>query len=141
MHRSLIAVVLLLLAPLANAQVYKWTDANGTVHYSETPPTQGTQFKQVKATGSASSLVSPAASPVPAPPTDEASAAPPLPVADTPANHHALCESLKSNIAALQGSAPVVMQEGGKPTVLDDSQRKEQTGTAQAQYQQYCQAQ
>ena len=42
---------------------------------------------------------------------------------------------------ALQGSAPVVMQEGGKPTVLDDSQRKEQTGTAQAQYQQYCQAQ
>jgi Domain of unknown function (DUF4124) len=141
MHRSLIAVALLLLAPLAYAQVYKWTDPNGTVHYSETPPTQGTQFKQVKTSGSASSLASPAPAPVPAPQTDEASAAPALPIADTPANHHALCESLKSNIAALQGSGPVVMQQGGKPTVLDDSQRKEQTGTSQAQYQQYCQSQ
>ncbi len=44
MHRSLIAVALLLLAPLATAQVYKWTDASGTVHYSEAPPAQGTKY-------------------------------------------------------------------------------------------------
>ena len=140
MHRSLIAVALLLLAPLANAQVYKWTDANGTVHYSETPPVEGTKFNKVKTNGS----VEPLAAPTPAANTEQASAAPaapPAPIADTPENRHTLCESLKTNIAALQGSAPVVMQQGGKSTALDDGQRKEQTGAAQAQYQQYCQAQ
>jgi hypothetical protein len=139
MHRSLIAVALLLLAPLANAQVYKWTDAGGTVHYSETPPVQGTKFDKVKTNGS----VEPLAAPAPTANGEQAStapAAPTAPVADTPENRHTLCESLKSNIAALQGSGPVVMQQDGKPTALDDSQRKEQTGTAQAQYQQYCQS-
>jgi Domain of unknown function (DUF4124) len=140
MHRSLIAVALLLLAPLAYAQVYKWTDANGTVHYSETPPVEGTKFNKVKTNGS----VEPLAAPMPTAngeQTSAAPAAPPAPVADTPENRHTLCESLKSNLAALQGSGPVVMQQDGKPAALDDSQRKEQTGTAQAQYQQYCQAQ
>ena len=140
MHRSLIAVALLLLAPLANAQVYKWTDAGGTVHYSESPPVEGTKFNKVKTNGS----VEPLAAPVPAPTTAQSSAtpaAPPAPIADTPENRRTLCESLKSNIAALQGSGPVVMQQDGKPTALDDSQRKQQTGASQAQYQQDCQSQ
>jgi hypothetical protein len=33
------------------------------------------------------------------------------------------------------------MQQGGKPAVLNDAQRKQQTATANAQYQQYCAAQ
>jgi hypothetical protein len=141
MHRSLIAVALLLLAPLANAQVYKWTDAGGTVHYSESPPpAQGTQYKQVKTNGSVTPLVAPAPAVNPAQ-ASTAPAAPASPIADTPENRHTLCESLKTNIAALQGSGPVVMQQDGKSTALDDSQRKEQTGSAQAQYQQYCQSQ
>jgi hypothetical protein len=140
MHRSLIAVALLLLTPLANAQVYKWTDASGTVHYSESPPVEGTKFNQVKTNGSVEPLAAPAA----AAKTEQASAAPAAsaaPIADTPENRHTLCESLKSNLAALQGGGPVVMQKDGKPTALDDSQRKEQAGSAQAQYQQYCQSQ
>ncbi|MFZ0870731.1 MAG: DUF4124 domain-containing protein [Rhodanobacter sp.] len=140
MHRSLIAVALLLLAPLANAQVYKWTDASGTVHYSESPPVEGTKFNKVKTSGT----VEPLAGPTPTANGEQGStppAAPPAPVADTPENRHTLCESLKSNLAALQGSGPVVMQQDGKPTALDDSQRKEQAGSAQAQYQQYCQSQ
>jgi hypothetical protein len=140
MHRSLIAVALLLLTPLANAQVYKWTDASGTVHYSETPPAQGTKFNKVKTNGSVEPLVAPAPAANPAQ-ASTAAAAPAAPIADTPENRHTLCESLKTNIAALQGSGPVVMQQDGKSTALDDSQRKEQTGSAQAQYQQYCQAQ
>jgi hypothetical protein len=46
---------------------------------------------------------------------------------------------LKSNLAALQGAGPVVMQQNGKTTALDDDQRKQQAGTTQAQYDQYCQ--
>jgi hypothetical protein len=140
MHRSLIAVALLLLMPLAHAQVYKWTDPNGTVHYSETPPAEGTKFNKVKTSGG----VDPIAPPAPAAPAAAASTAhapAPAPIADTPENRHALCDSLKSNLAALQGSGPVVVQQGDKSAALDDAQRKERTAIDQGQYQQYCQSQ
>lgn len=139
MRRLLIAVTLLLLAPLAIAQVYKWTDASGTVHYSQAPPASGTNYKQIKTNGSVEPLAAPVAK-NPAESNSEAAAMPGKPIADTPENRGKLCESLKSNLAALQGSGPVVMQQEGKPTALDDGQRKQQIDTTQAQYQQYCQA-
>ena len=144
MHRSLIALALLLLAPLATAQVYKWTDAGGTVHYAQAPPPEGTKYKEVKTSGS----VQPQAVPAPVATADssgggssEGGTESPKPVTDTPENRNKLCASLKSNLAALNGSAPVVMQVNGKTTALDDSQRKQQATTAQSQYQQYCQSQ
>lgn len=137
MRRSLIAVALLMLAPLAAAQVYKWTDAHGTVHYSEAPPATGTTYKQLKTNGTAPATAAPNTANSESAPT--AAPVPSSPVADTPENRNKLCDSLKSNLAALQGSGPVVMQQNGKPTALDDNQRKQQTGSAQAQYQQFCQ--
>ena len=140
MQRSLLVVVLLLLAPLAFAQVYKWTDAGGTVHYSETPPTTGTNFKRIKTGGSADPIAAPTPAAADAEKTEGTTPATPAkPVADTPENRAHLCESLKTNLSALQGSAPVVMQQEGKPVALNDSQRKAQLSAAQAQYQQYCQ--
>ncbi len=142
MSRSLIVVALLLLAPLAAAQqIYKWTDAKGTVHYSQSAPPQGTRFTQVKLAGGVESSADstpaqPAAETAPPP----AAPAPSGPVADTPDNRAKLCDTLKSNLATLQGSGPVVMQQNGKPTVLDDAQRKQQIDSANAQYQQYCAA-
>ncbi|WP_426688907.1 DUF4124 domain-containing protein [Rhodanobacter ginsengiterrae] len=137
MRRSLIAVALLLLAPLATAQVYKWTDGSGTVHYSEAPPAQGTKFEKVTTTGS----VEPLAPPPSSEPTEsrQAPAQPARPVADTPENRASLCTTLKSNISALQGGGPVVMQQNGKAVALDDAQRKQQVASAQAQYDQFCQ--
>ncbi|MDE2316814.1 MAG: DUF4124 domain-containing protein, partial [Xanthomonadaceae bacterium] len=39
MSRMPIVLALLLIAPLAAAQqIYKWTDATGTVHYSQSAP-------------------------------------------------------------------------------------------------------
>lgn len=142
MHRLLIAVALLLLAPLATAQVYKWTDAHGTVHYSEAPPVQGTKYSKVTTTGTVEPLSKPAS---PANTEDSSSgskepAAAPKTVADTPENRKALCDSLKSNLATLQSSSPVVMQQDGKTNALDAAQRKQQIDTAQGQYNQYCQA-
>ena len=137
MRRSLIAVALLLLAPLATAQVYKWTDAGGTVHYSEAPPAEGTKFEKVTTTGTVAPLAPPPAAegsearPSPAPPAE--------PMADTPENRAQLCTTLKSNISALQGGGPVVMQQNGKSVALDDAQRKQQVDSAQAQYDQFCQ--
>ncbi len=142
MHRLPIALVLLLLAPLASAQVYKWTDASGTVHYSEAPPSQGTRFTRVTTTGTVQPLAKPS---TPAAETsdrteggsNEGNGA--QKVADTPANRKTLCASLQSNLTTLQGSGPVVLQKDGKATALDAAQRKQQISTAQAQYNQYCQ--
>jgi hypothetical protein len=136
MRRSVLAVALLLLIPAVSAQVYKWKDASGTVHYSEAPPPQGTKFEKIHTSGSAEPLAQPA----PVAPQEGAMepAPPPAKVADTPENRAKLCSSLKSNLGALQGSGPVVMEQGGKPQALDNAQRKQQIATAQAQYDQYC---
>jgi hypothetical protein len=137
MRRLPLAFVLLLLAPAAAAQVYKWTDSHGTVHYSETPPPQGTPFKRITLTGTVESAPRPAPSPAtePAPqPQPEAQPA----MADTPENRAKLCSSLKSNLDALRGKGPVVMEQQGKPVALDDQQRKQQTATAEKQYVQFC---
>lgn len=138
MHRALIALALLLPVSLASAQVYKWKDASGTVHYSETPPpSQATKYKQM--TPAADAPATPAAAPAAAP-APAASAPAQTTVADTPENRAKLCGSLKTNLAALQGSGAVVMQQGDKQTALDAAQRKQQADASQAQYQLYCQS-
>ena len=140
MRRLLIATALLLVAPLVAAQAYKWTDANGTVHYSDAPPPQGTKYNKVTTSGS----VEPVAAPEPASTSNADSSSnsqPPAkqqPMADTPENRAKLCANLKSNIDMLKGNGPVVMQEGDQQKVINADQRKQQQATAQAQYQQYC---
>ncbi|MEO9078011.1 MAG: DUF4124 domain-containing protein [Rhodanobacter sp.] len=140
MHRLLIAVVLLLLAPLlaTAAQVYKWTDASGTVHYSEAPPATGINFSKVTTTGTVQPTVKPPATEtVDASDTSSASTQT-MPMADTPTNRKALCAALETNLNTLRGDTPVVMQQDGKTTALDTAQRKQQLSTTQAQYDQYC---
>lgn len=137
MYRSLIAVALLLLAAQVNAQVYKWTDASGTTHYAQSPPAQGTKFEKVTTTGTAEPLAKPVAAPTPPPATEPG--AEKKPMADTPENRAKLCDSLKTNLAALQGTGAVVMQQDGKTVALDDAQRKQQIDAAQSQYNQFCQ--
>lgn len=140
MRRLTIAVALLLLAPVALAQVYKWTDAHGTMHYSQTPPAQGTHYTQITTAGSERQPTPDTATTKPesaaAQPTKVSSA----PVADTPENRSKLCASLKANLDLLNGGTPVVMQEGGAPKALDDAGRKQEVATADAQYAQYCSA-
>ena len=41
MRRTALALCLLLAPALAGAQAYRWVDAEGRVHYSQTPPAQG----------------------------------------------------------------------------------------------------
>lgn len=146
MRRLSIALVLLLVAPLACAQVYKWTDAHGTTHYSETPPPTGTKYSQVSVnTGTsapAGSDNSPAASSTSGTSTSPSSSDTSQPagnVADTPENRAKMCTSLKANIGALQGSGPVVMTgSGGQQQLLNADQRKQQLDASQSQYSQYC---
>lgn len=139
MHRLLIAVVLLLLASLATAaQVYKWTDASGTVHYSEAPPAKGVNYNKVTTTGTVQPLAKPSAAESADTSDSSKTSAKSMPMADTPANRKSLCASLETNLSTLRGTTPVVMQQDGKTTALDAAQRKQQLDTTQAQYDQYC---
>ncbi|RDS82450.1 DUF4124 domain-containing protein [Dyella psychrodurans] len=141
MRRLSIALALLLVAPLVSAQVYKWTDAHGTTHYSESPPPTGTKYSQVTVTGSEEPISSGSSSaPASATPTSSSSqdGNNSQPMADTPENRAKMCASLKTNIGTLQGSGPVVMQNGGQTQVLNADQRKQQLDASQSQYQQYC---
>lgn len=145
MRRLSVALVLLLVAPLACAQVYKWTDAHGTTHYSESPPPQGTKYSQVSVSSGSdapaaantdnssttSSTTTNSQNNGPAPATTT--------VTDTPENRAKLCTSLKANIGTLQGTGPVVMQgTGGQQQLLNPDQRKQQLDASQSQYSQYC---
>jgi len=144
MRRPSVALALLLVAPLACAQVYKWTDAHGTTHYSESPPPVGTKYSQVSVnTGTAapanSESASAAASSTSSAQSSSDNAQPTSNMADTPENRQKLCNSLKANIGALQGSGPVVMSgNGGQQQLLNADQRKQQLDASQSQYSQYC---
>ncbi len=136
MRRLLIAAALLLVAPLVAAQAYKWTDANGTVHYSDAPPATGTKYSKVTTSGT----VEPLAAPAPESTTDT-SAKPTQdnkPVANTPQNRAEYCAALKGNIDTLKSSSPVVMEQDGQQKVIDADQRKQQQATAETQYQNFC---
>jgi hypothetical protein len=141
MRRPVLFALLLLAAGSAGAQAYKWTDAHGTVHYSESAPPAGTKYTHVRLSGSEQPLAVPAPAAEPGSEEDRASAEPAKPMEDTPENRSKLCASLKSNLDTLKGSGPVVMEQGGQPKALNDAERKQQLDAAQAQYTQYCQGQ
>jgi len=142
MLRLFAASALLALAlPVTAAQVYKWTDAQGTVHYSETPPAQGTDFSRIKpVTGAADAAPAPAA----ADPAEAAAETTPEPqptaaeLADTPENRQKLCSTLDASLTMLKGSGTLVMQQDGKAVVVDEAMRQAQLEKAQAQHDQYC---
>jgi len=138
MRRPLIALALLLLAPLVSAQAYKWTDAHGTVHYSESPPPAGTKYSRVSLSGTEQPAAQPAATEESAKPSGDAPPATASTVADTPENRAKLCATVKTNLDTLKSSGPVVMQQDGQQKVMGADQRKQQIDAAQAQYQQYC---
>jgi hypothetical protein len=128
-------------------QVYKWKDSTGVVHFSQTPPTNGAHFTEMKlASGSdvPSRAPAPAANPsaaaeagqdVPdAPPPAQHGTQP-----DTPSNRAKLCKQLGSNVSLLQGkTAVVVTGSDGKPQVMSSQAREQQLATTRAQQAQYC---
>ena len=142
MRRPLFALVLLLVAPLVSAQVYKWVDAKGTTHFSETPPPVGTKYSQVNVAVSDGDAASSSSTSAPAtdsaPNTSSGSSDQSQTMADTPENRAKLCTQLKGSINTLTGSAPVVEQQNGQQTLLNADQRKQQLDASQSQYQMYC---
>jgi hypothetical protein len=55
MKANIVVISMILVSPLACAAVYKWTDSNGEVHYTQTPPAQGKVTKLPPPPGPSSS--------------------------------------------------------------------------------------
>jgi hypothetical protein len=126
----------------AQSQVYKWTDAQGVVHYSDAPPpTSQANVQQVRISGGdrpraiegdADATASKPADAAP-PETKVAEAAP-------PANSHDKdCANARSNLELLQSKFQVsVAGSDGKAVALDDKARQAQIADMNAQIATYC---
>lgn len=143
---SVVGLSLACVAGFAGAQqIYKWKDANGVIHYSQTPPASSVHYTRMSLTSQPE-----VASGTPAPSNPESEGAPESDTAtpsaasggtlpDTPSNRAALCRQLSSNIALLQSKQPVVTSgNDGKQQVMSDDAREQQLAAARAQQGQYC---
>jgi hypothetical protein len=128
----------------AQSQVYKWTDAQGVVHYSDAPPpTSQPNVQQVRVSGGdrphavegdATADV-PASKPADATPPDNATAQ-----AAPPENSHDKdCANARSNLELLQSKFQVsVAGSDGKAVALDDKARQAQIADMNAQIATFC---
>jgi len=125
MKRQVVLLALMSLAAAASAaekqQAYKWTDANGVVHFTDTPPpkeTPNVQAVKIVDNATASDATPPSDNTPPA----STNAKPLAP--DTPENRAKLCEQAKHNLAMLQSSLPVSeLGPDGKVKAIDDKER------------------
>ena len=86
----LLAAALVLCGPVAAQQVYKWKDANGATHYSDSPPARGAYTRRATVADPVQAAAAPA--------TGEPAAAVP---------NDPRCDTARRNIAALTGSETV----------------------------------
>ncbi|MFC3813482.1 DUF4124 domain-containing protein [Lysobacter sp. GCM10012299] len=119
---GLVAGLCLVIAlPVCAAKVYQWKDAQGVTHYSDAPPAgQEVKNRGVRDdSGRAPAAAATAAKPV----------------------VNANCSNARSNLAVLQGTNPVSIDEDkdGKPDRnLNDTERANRTQLAEAQIKTYC---
>ncbi|MDR3389293.1 MAG: DUF4124 domain-containing protein [Rudaea sp.] len=147
MNRKLPLLALALVAAsayAADAQVYKWTDAAGVVHYSDAPPPKDTlNVQTVRVSGgdrphavnNENNETNGAADK----PRDTASGNPApadASMADTPDNRAKLCETARGNLELLQSKFPVTITGTSQP--LDDKARQAQVAAANAAVELYC---
>ncbi|HET7562843.1 MAG TPA: DUF4124 domain-containing protein [Rhodanobacteraceae bacterium] len=144
MRIRFVAALPLLLAVCAVAQggdFYKWTDTQGTVHYTQTPP-PGRVSKPIYVNDGAPTPPLPGMNGTPATPGQKAKAKTNQ-VAVQNANREAIaanCKAAQQNISDLQGRRPMV-KAGGDPAgahALDPDARKQALDDAQKQAAIYC---
>ena len=122
---------------MAADPVYKWKDAKGQSHYSQTPP-PGQQYETI--TPSGESTPSPS---TPGTYTTQAAPAAPTPPTKPHPNLAARlknCDTARSNVATLTNNptAPIDTKGTGKPTDVTSDQRAAELAHAKQQVSQYC---
>ncbi|MCX7514766.1 DUF4124 domain-containing protein [Frateuria sp. STR12] len=127
------AACLCMTASAQDGSYYKWTDANGTVHFSATPP-PGHKAEALRMDGQAAAQAAPAPPLPPAQPTDALEKA-------QDAYRERSCEAARSDLQLLQQDRMVV--SGDSPdaaTKLDAEQRNQAKLRAKQRVSQFCKA-
>lgn len=124
------------------ADLYKWTDADGVVNYSDSEPPAQVKATKLHVAGTKTAGESGAAA------GDDAEAGASAPKAEAPGgtlvsnvqSAERRCEQARANLEVLQGKLAVGMDASGtgKPEPLDDKQRQVQIATAQTVIATYC---
>lgn len=140
---SAIGLALACVAGFASAQqIYKWKDANGVTHFSQSPPGKGVHYTVMHLLGQPNVDATPATPAANNNVEPNPGATPHIAIQknipDNPSNRASLCRQLASNIALLQSKQPVVTSGNGSQAVLSDNAREQQLATARAQQAQYC---
>lgn len=155
MTRLLPLLALLLAAAPADAEIYKWTDANGRVHF-------GDSATAAREGGKAEAVMPPA----PARPGGNAGAAPGGDAREIRARQRRIldalqqdqaererdardqaetrqrrdqdCRRLRQELASMEGRPVYIPGEGGERQFLDDQQRKDYVDKANALLAEHC---
>jgi Tfp pilus assembly protein PilV len=125
----------------ASGQVYKWTDAQGVVHYSDAPPpTTQANVQTVRVTGGDRPHDVAGSAPAEADATQQPGQNQVAQNAPAAANDHSKdCATARSNLELLQSKFQVnVTDSNGKAVALDDKSRQVQIADMNAQISLYC---
>lgn len=150
MKKPLLIVICLgsMLSMVAQAEIYKWKDANGVIRYSDIPPPANVQTESLK------SGRSPAPAPVVKPAAtkakstgDGSEAAPTKPEDVTPAKVKEAesilkkqnCENAKSNLNVLNDGAVYKVNDKGERQDLDQAAVAKEKEIARKDVEKYCQ--
>lgn len=140
--RCLSALLLLVASGAMAEQFFKWKDAEGVWHYTNTPPPAGTDHTAVNVTGgtpSAAPVVSqPQVAAAPGAPGTEGK--PPAEPTDLRGKRELACQKAKAQVAALETNAIVRMDMDGDgtPETLSDAQHASELERMRALSQVYC---
>lgn len=122
-------LALLATASAHAAQMYSWTDANGTKHFSDRPPPESVAAKKLDLPARDATAVAEAQDGD----QDDAAATD----TDPEAQRMAACGQARQNLTALRSDVPVRLTEDGDD-FLDDDQRQQQIEVAEKQVALYC---
>jgi hypothetical protein len=139
-------------AVIAADAVYKWKDANGQSHYSQSPPPSGTKYEMITPVGGPASASADVSAGNDAPASASTTLKPG--VSRTSAESRALrkknCETAKANLALIQAnpnspinpakpaSGPANPYASDAPTMAAQVPRAQEIARAQSQINQFC---
>lgn len=132
--KSLLLVLAVASAPAAAADVYKWTDAGGVVHYSDTEPANELKAQRLHLTETSTNEVAAGTTesgePMSAARPDKT---PDGTLVSAVQSAERRCADARNNLELLQSKYAVGLdpQGTGKPEVLDDQARQAQIARAQ----------
>jgi len=141
MKYSMILVIFSFLgATTVNAdQAYKWTDANGVTHFSDSPPPKDVDKSQVSRREIANASTTEVPDSQNASSISSAEMAAGSAAEISPAGQLAqACATARSQVDLLESKHQIVMEREGKNEQLDDTARQAELAKAQERVAAYC---